>query len=72
MALFTLLVVMVVTIVLVGWVGRRTPRSENREVKQLRALRDDLMVMAAEHAALGDPFAVLALDRINSNRKAIR
>lgn len=50
----------------------RPPRRERRELDAYRQLVDDLAVLAAEAATVGDPFASLALHEINSRRKALR
>jgi hypothetical protein len=46
-------------------------RQERHELNSQRLLIGDLTAMAGEHAGLGDPFAVQALDRINQHRKEI-
>jgi hypothetical protein len=46
-------------------------RQERHELNSQRLLIGDLTAMAGEHAGLGDPFAVQALDRINQHRREI-
>lgn len=61
-----LLALIPIAAVAVGvWLGRKNqkpPRDEHAELLDLRKMREELMTTAAEHATLGDDFAVIALD----------
>lgn len=68
----------VVAPVLGFWLGTkmtgksRLPKHDQKELNSLRALRDDLMMSASEHATLGSDYAVIVLGRINQSRKELR
>lgn len=54
-------------------VGRRPDRKAQKELDYVQQFVAELALDAAEHAALGDAFAVITLDKIrNTNRKGIR
>lgn len=61
---------------LFGWAtGRMTQPKESlakdqlRELDELRRLRDHLYMQAGQHVALGDNFALIAMDEINASRE---
>jgi hypothetical protein len=45
---------------------------ERKELYEQRDLINELTGMAGEYISLNDPFAVVAMDRINQHRKEIR
>jgi cell division protein FtsL len=52
----------------------RTPQLTSAEKKELKSYRDlvsELTSLAGEHSALGDNFAVIALQKINEHRKEL-
>lgn len=60
---------------LIGMALRPSPdalgKAERAELKQQRRLIGELTAMAADHASLGDPFGIIALNRINDYRNEI-
>ena len=55
------------TVAIVGLIGATIDarsRASRREVASLRAMRDRIAVLAADHASAGDPFAAVVLDEI--------
>jgi hypothetical protein len=68
-----LLALIPIAAVAVGvWLGRRNqkpPRDEHAELVGLRTMREELMTKAAEHATLGDDFAVIALGILSRKGK---
>lgn len=61
--------------VLVARSGKQPDKLTSRERKELNSYRNlvgELTSMAGEHVALGDQFAVLALDKINDQRRELQ
>ena len=65
----------VVGVALAKWTNRDKPvldKGERKELDSLRDLEDNLSVAAAEHATLGDNFAVIVAGTIAEHRQNLR
>lgn len=75
-----LLIILVVSVlpIIAFWVGTRTAtkpdltRTERRELEKRRDFMSDLAAKAAEHAMLGDQFAVIVSDMLARERREAR
>lgn len=68
MKVLILSVIPIAAFVIGSWVAKRNarpPRDEHKELVKLRTLVGNLRAKAAEHAVLGDDFAVIALGMIS-------
>jgi hypothetical protein len=59
------------------WIGHTTRSSDSAapsraELRSYRRLVNELTASAAEHALLGDNYAVIALDKINRQQREIQ